>query len=223
MRNKKAGNYCSVVFGGLALAFAGVGQSEAAGCLASNLIRFQMNGIEYRIPAELQPSYSPPEALQTRDHFPQGRLAKQYCQSESDPPAVVQRISFPKEALRVWAQQNAHFNKLADINPFVINQTFVPPPQFSEVGKITDDGLFRRIDHGRNYELISKGPLLFDSPIPAGCGPTGTQQQSLRCPIRGRLRNESLVTLGVLDRKNPSESWPEMLAQVERFLSLLNH
>ena len=55
-------------------------RSEAV-CPGADPVRFSLNGVEYRIPAALQPTYSPEQALSTQDYFPNGVRAKQYCQS----------------------------------------------------------------------------------------------------------------------------------------------
>lgn len=197
--------------------------SSEANCNFADPVRFLLNGVEYRVPAALQPAYSPEGAVPTRDYFPNGVRAKLYCQLKDDQPAAVQAIIFPKSQLDAWAASNSLFAQLSNINPLAIGQTFIPPPRLSEGGDVTPDGLFRRIARGPRYELVSTGPLLFGSPITADGGPAGTQQPSLRCTIWGRLPDGSLLTLGVLDTNKPRESWPEMLKHVERFILSLNH
>src|ERR1700680_1101727 len=51
--------------------------SAQAICNFADPVRFLLNGVEYRIPAALQPIFSPEQALPTRDFFPNGVRAKQ--------------------------------------------------------------------------------------------------------------------------------------------------
>jgi ABC transporter substrate binding protein (PQQ-dependent alcohol dehydrogenase system) len=83
----------------------------------------------------------------------------------------------------------------------------------------TPDGSFRKIVRGARVEIISIEPMFFGAIIYADCGPAGTLQPSTECTIWGRLRDGSLVMLGVLDIEKPINVWPRMLRQVEAFIS----
>ena len=190
-----------------------------ATCEFADPVRFQLNGIEYRIPAALQPNYSPQQALPTRDYFPNGVRTKQYCQSSQNPPAVVDRIAFPAKSLIAWARENTDHAELAGIFPLAIKRSFRAIVPVAEGGQTTPDGLFRKIVRGPRFEIISLEPTFFGSVISADCGPAGTSQPSARCTIWGRLRDGSLVQLGVLDTEKPISVWPRMLRQVEAFIS----
>lgn len=196
--------------------------ASAAPCASADPVRFLLNGVEYRVPVALQPFYSPVEALTTEDYFPKGgSRTRRYCQSPQDAPAVVDRISFPNKPLTSWAREDATRAELAGIFPLVIERSVRPRPPISDDGLTTAGGLFRRIDRRWGFEIVSVEPLLFGAKITADCGPAGTQQPSNRCAIRGRLRDQSHVSLGVLDAEKPLETWPRMLRQVEVFISSL--
>jgi hypothetical protein len=189
-----------------------------ATCKFADPVRFQLNGIEYRIPAALQPTYSPERALPTRDYFPKGVRTKQYCQSPQSPPAVVDSISFPRKGLIAWAREDVDRAELVGIFPLAIKRSFRSAFRVAEGGQTTPDGSFRKIDRGERFEIISIEPMFFGAVISADCGPAGTQQPSTRCTIWGRLRDGSLVMLGVLDTEKPINVWPRMLRQVEAFI-----
>ncbi|WP_271588394.1 hypothetical protein [Bradyrhizobium sp. CCBAU 53415] len=190
-----------------------------ATCERADPVRLQLNGIEYRIPAALQPDYSPQEALPTRDYFPNGVRAKQYCQHSQDPPAVVDRIAFPAKHLSAWARQDANRAELVGIFPLGIHRSFRAIKPVAEGGQTTPDGLFRTITRGQLVEITSTEPIFFGSIVNAECGPAATQQPSARCTIRGRLPDGSGISLGVLDSEKPMRVWPRMLQQVEAFIS----
>jgi hypothetical protein len=194
------------------------GSGEAT-CMVADAVRLQLNGIEYRIPAALQPHYSPERALSTRDYFPNNFRTKQYCQSPQSPPAVVDSISFPMKSLIAWAREDANRAELVGIFPLAINRSLRAIVPVAEGGQTMPDGLFRKIVRGSRFEITSIEPLFFGSIINAECGPAGTQQPSNRCTIWGRLRDGSLVSLGVLDTEKPIDVWPRMLRQVEAFIS----
>ena len=190
-----------------------------ATCRFADPVRFQLNGIEYRIPAALQPAYSPERALPTRDYFPKGVRTKQYCQSAQSPPAVVDSISFPRKSLIAWAREDVDRAELAGIFPLAIKRSFRSDFPVGEGGQTTPDGSFRKIVRGERFEIISIEPMFFGAIIFADCGPAGTLQPSTECTIWGRLRDGSLVMLGVLDTEKPINVWPRMLRQVEAFIS----
>lgn len=190
-----------------------------ATCELADPVRLQLNGIEYRIPAALQPYYSPERALPTRDYFPKGVRAKQYCQSAQSPPAVVDSISFPIKSLIAWAREDAERAELVGVFPLAIKRSFRSDFPVAEGGQTTADGSFRKIARGKRFEIISIEPMFFGAIISAECGPAGTEQPSNRCTIWGRLRDGSLVMLGVLDTEKPINVWPRMLRQVEAFIS----
>lgn len=199
-----------------------VAAAAAAPCTSADPVRFLLNGIEYRVPAALQPFYSPEHALTTEDYFPKGgSRTRRYCQSSRDAPAVVDGISFPDKPLRAWAREDASRAELAGIFPLHIDKSVSPRSPISDEGRTIGGGLFRRIDRVKGFEIVSIEPLLFGGRITASCGPAGTQQPSNRCTIRGRLSDQSHVTLGVLDSEKPIEAWPRMLQQVEAFISSL--
>jgi hypothetical protein len=188
-------------------------------CKFADPVRFQLNGIEYRIPAALQPTYSPERALATQDYFPKGVRTKQYCQSPQSPPAVVDSISFPRKSLIAWAGEDVDRAELVGVFPLAIKRTFRSEFSVAEVGQTTPDGPFRKIFRGARFEIISIEPMFFGTIISADCGPAGTPEPSTRCTIWGRLRDGSLVMLGVLDTEKPTNVWPRMLRQVEAFIS----
>lgn len=190
-----------------------------ANCELADPVRLQLNGIEYRIPAALQPYYSPERALPTRDYFPKGVRARQYCQSPQSPAAVVDSISFPRNSLIAWAREDADRAELVGIFPLAINRSLRAIVPVAEGGQTTPDGLFRKIVRGLRFEITSIEPIFFGSIINAECGPAGTEQPSNRCTIRGRLRDGSAIQLGVLDAERPINVWPRMLRQVEAFIS----
>ena len=190
-----------------------------ATCIVADAVRLQLNGIEYRIPAALQPYYSPERALPTRDYFPNNFRTKQYCQSPQSPPVVVDSISFPMKSLIAWARENADRAELVGIFPLAIKRSLRAIVPVAEGGQTTPDGLYRKIVRGPSFEITSIEPIFFGSIINAECGPAGTQQPSNSCTIRGRLRDGSLVKLGVLDTEKPIDVWPRMLRQVEAFIS----
>jgi hypothetical protein len=190
-----------------------------APCQFADPVRLQLNGIEYRIPAALQPYYSPERALPTRDYFPKGVRAKQYCQSPQSPPAVVDSISFPRNSLIAWAREDVDRAELVSIFPLAIKRSLRSDFAVAEGGQTTPDGLFRKIVRGARFEIISIEPMFFGTIISADCGPAGTEQSSNQCTIWGRLRDGSLVMLGVLDTEKPINVWPQMLRQVEAFIS----
>lgn len=190
-----------------------------ATCIVADAVRLQLNGIEYRIPAALQPYYSPERALPTRDYFPNNFRTKQYCQSPQNPPVVVDSISFPMKSLIAWAREDADRAELAGIFPLAITRSSLSNLPVSEGGQTTPDGSFRKIVRGESFEIISIEPMFFGAIISASCGPAATQQPSNRCTIWGRLRDGSLVSLGVLDTEKPIDVWPRMLRQVEAFIS----
>lgn len=190
-----------------------------AACETADPVRLQFNGTEYRIPAALQPDYSPPEALPTRDYFPNGVRAKRYCRNSQDAPAFVDRIAFPPKQLSAWASQDANRAELASIFPLGIYRSSRSINPVAEGGQPTPDGLFRKITRGQQVEITSTEPIFFGSIISAGCGPAATQQPSARCTIWGRLPDGSAVSLGVLDSEKPMSTWPRMLQQVEAFIS----
>jgi hypothetical protein len=192
--------------------------SEAT-CKFADPVRFQLNGIEYRIPAALQPAYSPERALPTRDYFPKGVRTRQYCQSPQNPPAVVDSISFPRKSLIAWAGEDVDRAELVGIFPLAIKRSFRSDFPVAEGGQTTSDGSFRKIVRGARFEIISIEPMFFGAIIYADCGPAGTLQPSTECTIWGRLRDGSLVMLGVLDTEKPINVWPRMLRQVEAFIS----
>ncbi|MGT2435740.1 hypothetical protein ACU4GH_07645 [Bradyrhizobium betae] len=190
-----------------------------ATCERADPVRLRLNGIEYRIPAALQPDYSPPEALPTRDYFPNGVRAKQYCQHSQDPPAAVDRIAFPPKQLSAWASQDASRAELAGIFPLGIYRSSRPIQPVAEGGQPMPDGLFRTVTRGQRIEITSIQPIFFGSIINAGCDPAATQKPSARCTIWGRLPDGSAIRLGVLDSEKPIRVWPLMLQQVETFIS----
>lgn len=194
------------------------GSGEAA-CVVTDAVRLQLNGIEYRIPAALQPYYSPEQALPTRDYFPNNFRTRQYCQSPQTPPAVVDRISFPNKSLIAWAREDVDRAELAGIFPLAIYGSLRAIVPVAEGGQTTSDGLFRKIVRGPRFEITSIEPMFFGSIINAECGPAGTQQPSNSCTIRGQLRDGSAIKLGVLDTEKPIDVWPRMLRQVETFIS----
>jgi hypothetical protein len=196
------------------------GSGEAT-CIVAHTVKLQLNEIEYRIPAALQPYYSPEQALSTRDYFPNNIRTKHYCQSPQSPPAVVHSISFPKKSLIAWARENADHADLVGIFPLAINRSLVASIPVAEGGQTTPDGLFRKIVREPRFEITSIEPIFFGSIVKAECGPAGTQQPSNRCTIRGQLRDGSVVSLGVLDVEKPIDVWPRMLRQVEAFISLM--
>jgi hypothetical protein len=190
-----------------------------AACKVADPVRLQLNGVEYRIPAALQPYYSPERALPTRDYFPKNFRTRQYCQSPEDPPAVVDSISFPKRSLVAWAREDADRAELAGIFPLAIKRSFRSDFPVAEGGQTTPDGSFRKIVRGARFEIISIEPMFFGMIISADCGPAGTRQPSTECTIWGRLRDGSVIQLGVLDTEKPINVWPRMLRQVEAFIS----
>lgn len=190
-----------------------------AACERADPVRLQFNGTEYRIPAALQPDYSPPEALPTRDYFPNGVRAKQYCQHSQDPPAVVDRIAFPPKQLSAWASQDASRAELVGISPLGFHRSILEIRPVVEGGQTTPDGLFQTIIRGQRTEITSTVPIFFGSIINADCAPAATRQPSARCTIRGRLPDGSGISLGVLDSEKPMSVWPRMLQQVETFIS----
>jgi hypothetical protein len=189
-----------------------------ATCKVADSVRFQLNGIEYRIPVALQPTYSPERALPTLDYFPKGVRTKQYCQSPQSSPAVVDSISFPRKSLIAWAREDVDRAELVGIFPLAIKRSFRSNFPVGEGGQTTPDGLFRRIDRGERFEIISIEPMFFGAIIYADCGPAGTLQPSTECTIWGRLLDGSLVMLGVHDTEKPINGWPRMLRQVEAFI-----
>lgn len=190
-----------------------------ATCERADPVRLQLNGIEYRIPAALQPDYSPPEALPTRDYFPNGVRAKQYCQHSQDPPAAVDRIAFPPKQLSSWARQDAGRGELAGIFPLGIYKSYRSISPVAEGGQLTPDGVFRKVSRGQQVEITSMEPIFFGSIVSARCVPAATQKPSARCTIWGRLPDGSAVSLGVLESEKPMSVWPRMLQQVEAFIS----
>jgi hypothetical protein len=189
-----------------------------ATCKVADPVKFQLNGIEYRIPVALQPTYSPERALPTLDYFPKGVRTKQYCQSPQSSPAVVDSISFPRKSLIAWAREDVDRAELVGIFPLAIKRSFRSNFPVGEGGQTTPDGLFRRIDRGERFEIISIEPMFFGAIIYADCGPAGTLQPSTECTIWGRLLDGSLVMLGVHDTEKPINGWPRMLRQVEAFI-----
>ena len=194
-----------------------------ATCEVADPVRLQLSGIEYRIPAALQPTYSPERALPTRDHFPGGLRTRQYCQSPHSPPVVVDSISFPRKSLIAWARERADRAELSSIFPLAIIRSFGPSVRVAEGGQTTPDGLFRKTVRGVWFEVVSIGPMFFGALISANCSPAGTLQPSARCTIWGRLPDGSLVQLGVLDTEKPITVWPRMLRQVEAFISSMTN
>ena len=188
-------------------------------CVVAHTVRLQLNGIEYRIPAALQPYYSPEQALSTQDYFPNNFRTKHYCQSPQSLPAVVNSISFPKKSLIAWAREDADRADLIGIFPLAINRSLLASVPVAEGGQTTPDGLFRKIVREPRFEITSIEPIFFGSIVKAQCGPAGTQQPSNRCTIWGRLHDGSVVSLGVLDVEKPIDVWPRMLRQVEAFIS----
>jgi hypothetical protein len=194
------------------------GSGEAA-CIVTDAVRLQLNGIEYRIPAALQPYYSPEQALSTRDYFPNNFRTRQYCQSPQSPPAMVDRISFPNKSLIAWAREDVDRAELAGIFPLAIKRSLRAIVAVAEGGQTTPDGLFRKIVRGPRFEITSIEPMFFGSIIDAECVPAGTPQPSNSCTIWGQLRDGSAIQLGVLDTEKPIDVWPRMLRQVETFIS----
>lgn len=193
--------------------------SAAAPCHSADPVRLLLNGIEYRVPAALQPFYSPEQALKTEDYFPKGgSRTRRYCQSPQDGPARVDSISFPSKALVAWAREDTGRAELAGIFPIAIGRSLNPYPPVTEGGQPTPDGLFRRIDRASHFEIVSDNPIFFRAGVSAVCSRSGSQQPSNRCTIWGRLPDRSLVKLGVLDAEKPIETWPRMLRQVESFI-----
>jgi hypothetical protein len=188
-------------------------------CIVAHTVRLQLNEIEYRIPAALQPYYSPEQALPTRDYFPNNFRTKHYCQSPQSPPVVVNSISFPKKSLIAWASEDDDRAELVGIYPLAIKKSYVASVPVAEGGQTTSDGLFRKIVRGPRFEIVSIEPMLFGSIVNAECGPAATQQPSNSCRIWGRLRDGSLISLDVLDIEKPIDVWPRMLRQVEAFIS----
>jgi hypothetical protein len=200
--------------------------SSVAGsnCVVADPVHLAIDGIEYNIPAALQPFYSPAEAIKTRDYFPNNYRTKQYCQASTAVPPTVRIILFRARELTAWAEQNPRYGRLAGVYPLSVEAAANAPPRTLTDGEIIDDGLFRRVDHGRaRYELVSTRPLLFGAPIFADCLPAGTERPSISCRISGRLPVGSLITVDVHNTMHPRESWPQLLEQVEQFLtSLMN-
>lgn len=194
------------------------GSGEAT-CIVAHTVRLQLNGIEYHIPAALQPYYSPEQALSTRDYFLNNLRTKHYCQSPQSPPAMVNSISFPKKGLIAWAGGGTDRADLAGIFPLAINRSHLASLSVAEGGQPTPGGLFRKIVREPWFELTSIEPIFFGSLVTAQCGPAATQRPSNSCTIRGRLRDGSVVSLGVLDVEKPIDIWPRMLRQVEAFIS----
>jgi hypothetical protein len=205
--------------GTLALSYILAFGSGEAACIVTDAVRLQLNGIEYRIPAALQPYYSPERALPTRDYFPNNFRTRQYCQSPQSPPAMVDRISFPNKSLIAWAREDVDRAELAGIFPLAIKRSLRAIVAVAEGGQTTPDGLFRKIVRGSRFEITSIEPMFFGSIVNAHCGPAGTPQPSNRCTIWGRLRDGSAIQLGVLDTEKPIDVWPRMLRQVETFIS----
>lgn len=112
-----------------------------APCQVADPVRLQLNGIEYRIPAALQPYYSPERALATRDYFPKGVRIRQYCQSPQSPPAVVDSISFPRNSLIAWAREDVDRAELVSIFPLAIKRSLRSDFAVAEGGQTTPDGL----------------------------------------------------------------------------------
>jgi hypothetical protein len=108
---------------------------------------------------------------------------------------------------------------LDGIYPLSIKRSFRSKTPVSEGGQATPDGLFRKIVRGERFEIISIEPMFFGAIVSANCGPAATQQPSNSCRIGGRLRDGSVVSLGVLDTEKPIDLWPGMLRQVEAFIS----
>lgn len=163
-------------------------------CTVADPVRLQLNGIEHRIPAALQPLYSPEPALPTRDYFPNRFRTRQYCQSLESPPAVVDWIHFPRKSLIAWAGEDADRAELAGIYPLSIKRSVHSNFPASEGGQSTPDGSFRKIVRGEKFEIVSKEPIFFGTIISASCSPAATQQPSNSCRIWGRLRDGSLVS-----------------------------
>jgi hypothetical protein len=210
---------CFILLSGFGLNLDTVHAFSEAPCQVADPVRLQLNGIEYRIPAALQPYYSPERALVTRDYFPNGVRTRQYCQSPQSPPAVVDSISFPRNSLIAWAREDVDRAELISIFPLAIKRSLRSGFAVAEGGQTTPDGLFRKIVRGARFEIISIEPMFFGTIISADCGPAGTEQPSNQCTIWGRLRDGSLVMLGVLDIEKPINVWPQMLRQVEAFIS----
>jgi hypothetical protein len=187
-------------------------------CVVADEVRVLIDGTGYRIPAALQPFYSPSDAIKTRDYFPEGLRTKQYCQPAEAAPPAVRSFAFRGSELSAWAAKNPRFSRLGGIDPLEINAGPAAPSRILVGGEITRDGLFRRLDHQGWYELLSMRPLLFGAPIFANCSLAGTQKPSERCRISGRMPMGSLIYIDVLDTTHPRETWPEMLAEVEQFI-----
>jgi hypothetical protein len=137
-----------------------------AACKVADPVRLQLNGVEYRIPAALQPYYSPERALPTRDYFPKNFRTRQYCQSLDAPPAPVDSISFPKEGLIAWAREDADRAELAGIFPLAIKRSLRAIVPVAEGGQTTPDGLFRKIVRGPRFEITSIEPIFFGGRVP---------------------------------------------------------
>lgn len=205
----------------LVIVFSCAQARSETGCTVADTVRFSLNDTVYRIPASLQPWFSPDNAVVTQDYFPAGVRAKKYCQSPQDPPSKVVSVAFPSQALIDLAQRNSDYSLLSKVFPLSIRHSYATLPENPDGGQLISDGAFREIVHGERSDIISVEPIFFNRRIVATCIAAATPQPSKRCTIWARLPGGSNVQLGLLDVDKPIHTWPELLHQVEVFISSL--
>lgn len=188
-------------------------------CVPADPVRVLLDGVEYRLPAPLQP-FIAGETIYTRDTFATGVRTQEYCQPPDVAPEAIKSFSLDLRALSRVAAADARFARLAELHQVVLYKKPPPPLPNSELpGELVAEGRFRQIDHGSSRDLISTGPIFAGASVNASCGPAPTLTPSTLCIVYGRLPSGSRVRIMLLDTTHPLDVWPETFAQVEAFLN----
>ncbi len=193
-----------------------------AACRANTLVRVQIEHHEFQIPADLQPSLSPPNVL-IKNFYIGGRLTKHYCQNPTSPPVKIEGFWLDVSALSHFSDQNPSFSFLNEIRVFEVYGATSPSLGRPIDGNMTDGSLFRRIDHVDSFELVSTEPLFFGGFAHAYCSPMTILGIGNRCTVRARGANRLGIRVTLLDRTHPLDTWPILFANLEKFLAKLQN
>jgi hypothetical protein len=213
--------------------------AEPSACIPVDPIRVRMGGIEYQIPAFLQPSFLtalrypkiPRRSIPSPNGGPPTSI---YCQSTSEAAAEVETIRFERDGLAALAARNPDnfgliigpdkINSVIYVSISAENPQFVVPdaPLGSRwmSGVPLADGLFRRREgeDKRFYSVSSDTPLLYGRRIAAFCRktiPDRTYALGDICTIHGHSLLGYSITVMVTLGTHPVETWPSLLVQIE--------